>query len=122
MAELVAACSPINRASTYRTVFLFEQLGIVQRLQIGWKYKLELSDSFHLHHHHLTCRQCGVVIPFEEDPALEKRLIALARSHDFAMSGHQLEIQGICQSCSTKKDPGSTSPRSVGSLTLPLPA
>src|ERR1700722_13846047 len=55
MQQLVAACPTIDRASVYRTVSLFEQLGVVQRLQIGWKYKLELSDRFHHHHHHLTC-------------------------------------------------------------------
>jgi Fur family ferric uptake transcriptional regulator len=100
MAEVVAACGgQVNRASVYRTIALFERLGIVQRLQIGWKYKLELSDAFHHHHHHLTCRQCGTTIPLPEDEQLEKRLKELAKGQNFAMRGHQLEIQGICQNC-----------------------
>src|ERR1700733_372533 len=68
MHEIVAACQgQVDRASVYRTIALFERLGIVLRLQIGWKYKLELSDDFHHHHHHLTCRQCGKTIPLPED-------------------------------------------------------
>ena len=100
MHEVVAACAgQADRASVYRTVKLFEKLGIVQRLQIGWKYKLELSDSFHHHHHHLTCELCGRTIPLPEDPQLEKRLRNLARTQNFTMRGHQLEIQGLCSDC-----------------------
>lgn len=101
IAEIVAACQDqVDRASVYRTIALFESFGIVQRLQIGWKYKLELSDSFHHHHHHLTCHQCGQTIPLPEDSDLEKRLTILAKNQNFKMQGHQLEIQGLCQNCS----------------------
>ncbi len=100
MAEIVATCrSQVDRASVYRTIALFERLGIVQRLQIGWKYKLELSDSFHHHHHHLTCRSCGTTFPIAENPELEKLLNELANSQDFKMQDHQLEIQGLCITC-----------------------
>jgi Fe2+ or Zn2+ uptake regulation protein len=57
MRELLAACQPkIDRATLYRTINLFEKLGIVQRLQIGWKYKLELSNAFQEHHHQVEIR------------------------------------------------------------------
>jgi Fur family transcriptional regulator, ferric uptake regulator len=101
MREIVAACEGlVDRASVYRTIAVFERLGIVQRLQIGWKYKLELSDAFHNHHHHLTCRQCGRTFPLPEDRQLEERLATLAGSRNFNMHGHQLEIQGLCKNCS----------------------
>jgi Fur family ferric uptake transcriptional regulator len=100
MAQLVAACaSQIDRASVYRTIALFEKLGVVQRLQIGWKYKLELSDTFHHHHHHLTCLKCGRTTPLPEDKQLESRLQQLAKAQNFTMQGHQLEIQGLCRDC-----------------------
>lgn len=102
MPQLIACCrGVINRASVYRTITLFERLGIVQRLQIGWKYKLELSNAFQHHHHHLTCLQCGSVTPLPEDALLEKQLDRLARRHDFAAQDHQLEIRGHCASCQT---------------------
>lgn len=100
ISEVVAACrGRADRASVYRAVALFERLGIVRRLQIGWKYKLELSDPFHNHHHHLTCIRCGKVIPLPEDNMLEERLRMLAAHNRFRMQDHQLEIQGLCENC-----------------------
>jgi Fur family ferric uptake transcriptional regulator len=104
MQELVSAChDQIDRASVYRTIALFEWLGIVQRLQIGWKYKLELTDTFIHHHHHLTCTVCGRTIPLPEDSQLEQLLQTLATSQGFESQDHQLEIRGVCDSCRTKQ-------------------
>ncbi len=99
MQELVHACPAIGETSVYRTIDVFTRLGIVQRIQIGWKYKIELSGEFQDHHHHLTCQRCGKVIPFEEDPKLEKYLETIAMQNDFEMRDHMLEIQGLCSSC-----------------------
>ena len=99
MQELVARCSIVDRASIYRTVSLFEQLGIIQRLQIGWKYKLELTDTFAHHHHHASCMRCGKVIPLPEDDRLEKQLYAMAKAHNFQLQSHQLELNGLCEDC-----------------------
>jgi Fur family ferric uptake transcriptional regulator len=99
MHQLVAHCPDIDRATVYRNVELFEELGIVQRLQIGWKYRLELTDNFVHHHHHLTCTRCGVVIALTEDAELEARLLNLATGLNFQASDHQLEIRGLCENC-----------------------
>ena len=102
MSELVRASNKlgsIDRASVYRNLAVFEKLGIVQRLQIGWKYKLELSDSFHKHHHHMTCLNCGRITTLHEDQSLETQLRLLAAKNRFKMKGHLLEIQGICEKC-----------------------
>ncbi len=100
MQQLVTALAgQIDRASVYRTINLFEQIGIIQRLQIGWKYKLELSDSFHRHHHHMTCQSCGRIIAFKESAEFAKNLVEIVRANDFLMKGHQLEIQGLCSDC-----------------------
>lgn len=100
MHEVVNRCQgQVDRASVYRVIALFERIGIVQRLQIGWKYKLELSDAFHHHHHHLTCLNCGRIIPLPEDPQLENRLQQLATTAQFQTQDHQVEIRGWCQNC-----------------------
>lgn len=93
----------IDRASVYRTVRLFESLGIVQRIHIGWKYNLELSDAFQPHHHHLTCIQCGIIIPLQEHERLEKIITELAQAENFTLTKHQLELQGLCKQCSRAK-------------------
>lgn len=88
-----------DRSSIYRTIALFERLGIVQRLQMGWKYKLELSDDFAAHHHHLTCISCGSIKPIKEDEQTEAHIMRLAQNHRFQILSHQLEIRGNCQNC-----------------------
>lgn len=102
MADLIAACPEIDRVTVYRNAALFEQLGIIQRRPIGWKYQLELSDAFRHHHHHLACLNCGRVIALSEDPILENRLKILAKDNDFLIQDHQLEIQGLCPDCFRK--------------------
>ena len=97
--ELIKCCESIDRASVYRTVDLFEKLGILQRIQLGWKYKIELTDRFHDHHHHITCTKCGHVEPLHEDKKLEKILDKLASSHGYVATMHQLEMQGTCVKC-----------------------
>jgi Fur family transcriptional regulator, ferric uptake regulator len=102
MSELVRRLKDrCDRASIYRTVSLFEKLTIVERLQIGWKYKLELTDEFSEHHHHLTCLNCGGVTTVDEDQAVESRIHILAVKAGFQPKSHQLEIRGICRECHT---------------------
>lgn len=98
MHELVKKVSQIDRASVYRAVGLFERLGVVQRLNIGWKYKIELTDRFAEHHHHLTCTNCGKMISMNEQD-MEALISKLAAEHDFRPTAHQIEIQGLCSDC-----------------------
>ena len=100
MRDLVAQSKEIDRASVYRAVELFESLNIVQRIYTGWKYKIELSDRFTAHHHHLTCAQCGKSVAINEDE-LERFIEDVAARHHFKTSAHQIEIQGRCADCQT---------------------
>lgn len=99
MRQLVTSLPDIDRASIYRTVDLFVRLGIVDRLQFGWKYKLELSDTFSHHHHHMTCTSCHAVLAISENDALESLLRELAANAEFTATGHQIEIRGLCKAC-----------------------
>ncbi len=100
MAELVDCVKDdTDRASAYRTIELFERLGITQRIYTGWKYKIELTDAFHEHHHHLTCTQCGSLYDIPQNSAVESYMETLAAAQGFRMTKHQLEIQGVCKKC-----------------------
>lgn len=91
----------VDRASVYRTIDLFETLGIVHRLHVGWKYKIELSDSFHSHHHHINCTSCGLLIPLPVDTAIEESVENISKEYGFTHTSHQIEIKGICPKCNT---------------------
>lgn len=99
MHELIALAPDIDRASVYRTIELFEKLGIVHRLHIGWKYKIELTNEYQPHHHHITCLKCGKSQPFLENVSLENNLHAIAAENGFALKNHLIELQGLCQNC-----------------------
>lgn len=88
-----------DRASVYRTVNLFEKIGVVKKVYTGWKYKIELSELFNPHHHHLHCTKCQKIISFEEPPEIDKILHALEEKYSFTVSSHQFELQGLCKNC-----------------------
>jgi Fur family transcriptional regulator, ferric uptake regulator len=99
MQELLATLPELDKTTIYRAVALFEKIGIIQRLQIGFTYKLELSNEFQEHHHHLTCIRCERTFALPEDDLVESRLTELARAQGFEPQDHQLEIRGLCQEC-----------------------
>lgn len=105
MNQLIKLCDPdINRATIYRTISLFENLGIAQRIQIGWKYKIELSGDFSYHHHHISCTSCGEITSIDEDTFIEDRLHHIAQVNNFLIQDHQLEIAGLCSNCRVSTD------------------
>lgn len=89
----------LDRATLYRTVDLFEKLGIIQRLQVGWKHVFELTDGYSFHHHHLSCTSCGAILPIREDRTLEAAVRSIAVEYGFTEVTHQFEIRGRCPSC-----------------------
>ena len=100
MAELSKSVQKVcDRASVYRTIELFEKLNIAQRVAIGWKYKVELSDIFQGHHHHAICIKCQRVVDFHESPELEAALQQVGKQIDFKVTDHSIELQGYCSNC-----------------------
>lgn len=95
------ASNKVDRASVYRSIELFEKLGIVHRLNIDWKYKIELSDAFLGHHHHFYCTNCGKTFSMTANTMLETMIDTVAKKSDFNPRGHQLEIYGLCQKCAS---------------------
>lgn len=91
--------SKVDKASVYRTVQLFEQLGIVNRVWQGFKSHIELSEIFLPHHHHAVCQRCGAVADIAS-PELEQVLARLARQHGFLTVDHSVELSGYCGECS----------------------
>lgn len=89
----------VDRVSIYRNIDLFEKLGIVKRLNIGWKYKLELTDKFLSHHHHLICMKCEKVIDIEDEQHINHFINEVSKKSSFSPLRHQFEIEGYCSSC-----------------------
>lgn len=97
--QLIAALPDVDRATVYRTIDLFVDLGIAKRVTTGFRYSIELGDSFQAHHHHLTCLRCGVVIDVHT-PEIETAIEQTAINNVFRPIRHDLEISGYCSNCS----------------------
>lgn len=99
MSDLIAALPDIDRATVYRTIDLFVDLGIAKKVSTGFKYRIELGESFQEHHHHLTCLRCGTVIDVHT-PQIEQAIEQTALNNGFRPIRHDLEIAGYCANCS----------------------
>lgn len=88
----VALDQKISIATVYRTVRLFEEKGIVSRLDFrGDRARYEPSD--HGPHYHLIDVDTGAVIEFQDD-ALEALLLEIAARLGFEAIANRLELFG----------------------------
>lgn len=96
---LVRAKGKVDRVSVYRNIEVFEKIGIAHRLYVGWKYKIELSDDFIAHHHHLSCLKCGNIIDIDDEQHIEDFIREISKKFGFKPRRHQFEIDGYCKDC-----------------------
>ncbi|PPB57050.1 transcriptional repressor [Campylobacter hyointestinalis subsp. hyointestinalis] len=88
-------------ATVYRTLNLLEESGMVTSISFGAQgKKFELATK--PHHDHMICRSCGRIIEFE-DPTIEKRQMIIAKENGFRLTGHMMQLYGVCSACEDKK-------------------
>ena len=98
--ELVKEDYPeIGLATIYRTVQLVDRINLDDGC-----LRYEISDLFDgetkHHHHHLICKTCGKVVPFEED-LLDELERLVEQETGFRVSDHELKFYGQCEECLT---------------------
>ncbi|HKP77892.1 MAG TPA: Fur family transcriptional regulator [Phenylobacterium sp.] len=83
----------ISIATVYRTVRLFEEAGIIDRLDFrdGRSRYEEHSED---HHDHLIDMKTGKVVEFVDDD-IEALQIAIARKLGYRLVDHRLELYGM---------------------------
>ena len=82
----------ISIATVYRTVKLFEESGILDRLEFG-DGRARYEDAERDHHDHLIDLTTGKVIEFV-DPEIEKLQERIAAKLGYTLRGHRLELYG----------------------------
>lgn len=96
--EIARLAQGVDRASVYRTLELFAQLGVTTTILRGWIAYVELAEPFKAHHHHFECSRCGIFTEIESS-SLEEALQSIARAHRFLIHQHTVELIGLCQDC-----------------------
>lgn len=97
--ELINLTTKHDQVTVYRNINLFEKLGIINRIRLGWNTKIELSDIFIHHHHHMSCTKCGKILDLAHNQNIEKEITKISHLMKFKPLDHQLEIRGICLKC-----------------------
>ena len=95
--ELYARASALDAgisiATVYRTVKLFEEAGILERVEFG-DGRARYEDAERDHHDHLIDLNSGKVIEFL-DPEIEALQEKIAHRLGYRLKGHKLELYGV---------------------------
>ena len=83
----------ISIATVYRTVKLFDEAGILDKLEFG-DGRARYEDAEREHHDHLIDINSGRVIEFM-DSDIEKLQEKIAQKHGYKLMGHKLELYGV---------------------------
>ncbi len=92
-ARAVAVDPKISIATVYRTVKLFEEAGILDRLEFG-DGRARYEDAERDHHDHLIDLTTGEVIEFV-DPEIEALQDRIAARLGYRLKGQRLELYGV---------------------------
>lgn len=106
--ELVSEDYPeIGLATVYRTLQLLWDMQLVDRIsfddgcvryELGHLFEGEAKHN----HHHLVCRSCGKVTPFDAD-LLDDLEDHIEKATGFHVLDHELKFYGICRECMKKR-------------------
>lgn len=94
VAQTVKATNPdVDTSTVYRTLGLFEELGIVEHAHLGHG-----PAVYHLGrtHQHLVCEECGAVIDVPLD-ALDALAHELRESYGFQIRPGHFALTGRCE-------------------------
>ena len=83
-------------ATVYNNLKVFIEAGLVRELTFGdvsSRFDADMSD-----HYHAQCERCGTIVDFDHPPLIQIEQTA-AEQTSFYITGHRLEVYGICRSC-----------------------
>ncbi|MDD9716607.1 Fur family transcriptional regulator [Dinoroseobacter sp. PD6] len=92
-ARATALDPSISLATVYRTVKLFEEAGILEKVDFG-DGRARYEDAERDHHDHLIDLNSGKVIEFVS-PEIEALQEKIAEKLGYRLKGHKLELYGV---------------------------
>ncbi|MEM1077149.1 MULTISPECIES: Fur family transcriptional regulator [unclassified Dinoroseobacter] len=92
-ARATAVDPSISLATVYRTVKLFEEAGILEKVDFG-DGRARYEDAERDHHDHLIDLNSGHVIEFVS-PEIEALQEKIAEKLGYRLKGHKLELYGV---------------------------
>lgn len=103
LSDAKARRTGIGRATVFRALELFTELGALERL--------DLPDGDHayvrcrpVHHHHVVCSACGRAAEVE-DHGIQGIVDDIAWRTGYVIDAHRLELYGLCRGCQATPTP-----------------
>ena len=90
----------VSRSTVYRTVSDLEEAGLLRKVARSNDRDVYEHDYGYPQHDHLICSKCDNLIEFPNSE-ISEFLDGIAKRHGFRMSGHRLEVYGVCDACSS---------------------
>lgn len=98
--ECIKECININLSTIYRTLEIFEEKSLVDKLNLGdGKHSYSFKNGGHKHI--LECSLCHKEI--EVDCPMKQIEELLKNKTGFTMTEHQLYMKGVCDDCKENK-------------------
>ena len=92
----------IGYATVYRTMKLLKDHGLASESHFhDGEARYESALEAH-HHDHMICVNCGKIDEFSE-AKIEALQGEVARRSGFRITGHKLELYGLCKACQKKR-------------------
>ncbi|SCZ81466.1 Fur family transcriptional regulator, ferric uptake regulator [Acidaminobacter hydrogenoformans DSM 2784] len=93
--------SAISLSTVYRILDAFELKGLVEKVVSTDENKAVYELNRHEHGHHLICTSCKSRMTITGCP-LAGYEEALAKSTNYKITGHRLEVYGLCPKCQSE--------------------
>jgi Fur family ferric uptake transcriptional regulator len=89
----------VGRATVFRALELFEQLGLVERLDLpNGEHAYVVCQP--AHHHHVICTVCGRSAEVG-DLGMGSIAAEVESQTGFTLDSHRIELYGLCSECRT---------------------
>lgn len=96
--DLVSAGESVSLATVYRNLQILEESGQVDAVRAAEGEVLYRLCEDTGHHHHLVCTNCGHTEEVDLS-AIEPLLAIVSEKRGFELTGHDLELFGLCAKC-----------------------
>jgi Fur family peroxide stress response transcriptional regulator len=100
---LVARFPTLSLDTVYRTLFTFEKLGIISKVQaIDDRARFDTNP---LPHHHIICTKCKNIVDFYW-PAFDEIQLPHETKKWGRVKSRQVEVRGLCDRCMEAENKG----------------
>jgi Fe2+ or Zn2+ uptake regulation protein len=90
----------VGRATVFRALELFEELGLVERLDLpNGEHAYVVCEPEH--HHHVICQQCGRGTEVE-DCGIDAVTREIQARTGYVVDSHRIELFGLCPECAVE--------------------